>query len=281
MDDDTKNPKDKGERVKYPGPRQILRYMRLEHENRDDGTVWVRTPVLDDLRDPGGAISMGALAPMCDMASGVLANRRVSPDWVATQDFKMHLSQPVTSGFVTALCRPLRVGKNTVLSESTLTDDDGAEVGKSYVTFTRLPRRTDNPAPPPRKGIMYYHHEDEEPRLPLDEYLGLRFDPDAAAFELDHGPRIHNSFGSIQGGAMGALLERAGAYAAQRHFGQPTRSIDMHFSYTAQAKVGPFSVAAEVIRADDRGVMSRVQLVDTGLEDRVAAVGTVFSVPIA
>ncbi len=264
----------------YPGPRQILRYLRIELDNREH-EVWAQMPALPDLLDAGGAVKMGAIAPMCDLVSGTLASAEVNPDWVATLDFKMHLARPVTSGHVQAVCRPLPVGKNTVLSESRLSDDAGKEVGVALVTFTRLPRREDQPnTVAPKRGRSQLQSDQEEPRIPLDEYFGLRFEDHAHAFELDHHERIYNSFGSIQGGAMGSLLERGASYAAERLLGRPARSVDLHFSYIAQARVSPFRVRAEPVRVEERGVLSRVELVDTGQDDRVAAVGTALAVPI-
>ncbi len=265
----------------YPGPRQILRYLRIELENREDETVWARIPALPDLLDPGGAVKMGAIAPMCDLVSGTLASAVVNPDWVATLDFKMHLATPVYDGYVQAECRPLRVGKNTVLSESRLRDGRDEPVGIAFVTFSRLPRRDGQATTAaPKRGRSRFQSDREEPRIPLDDYFGLRFDPEASAFELDHHERIYNSFGSIQGGAMGSLLERAGAYAAERSYGRPARTVDLHFSYIAQARVSPFRVEAETLRSDSHGTLCRVQLVDRGQEERVAAVGTTLAVPI-
>ncbi len=265
----------------YPGPRQILRYLRIELESREDESVWAQIPALPDLLDPGGAVRMGAIAPMCDLVSGTLASSVVNPDWVATLDFKMHLAIPVEKGHVQAECRPLRVGKNTVLSESRLRDDDCQDVGLALVTFTRLARRDGQASTvAPKRGRSRFQSAQEEARVPLDEYFGLRFAGDADAFELDHHERIYNSFGSIQGGAMGSLLERAAAYAAERALGRPARTVDLHFSYIAQARVSPFRVSAEPLRVDPGGVLSRVQLVDTGQENRVAAVGTAYAVGI-
>jgi uncharacterized protein (TIGR00369 family) len=261
----------------YPGSRQILRYLRLEQEYLADGGVRVRVPVLSDLLDAAGAMRLGALAPACDLAAGALSNREVAPDWVATLDFKLHLAQPATSGHVDAEGHVLRAGRNTVLSEMVLTDPAGAVVGRSYVTFSRLPRRegqqdagrVERPA-----RLSLAEPDREEPRVPLDEYLGLRFADDHAGFDLDHHPRIYNSFGSVQGGAMAALLERAATLAGERAWGAPARAVDLHFSYTAQARNGPFRVRADPIRTDATSITSRVQLVDEGLGDRLAAVGT-------
>lgn len=272
---------EEGEESKYPGPRSILRYLRIEQQNREDGTVWARFPVLPDLLDEGGALRLGAIAPMCDLVAGSLASVAVDPDWVATSDFKLHLAKCVTSGYVEAVCRPLRIGKNMVLSETRLSDDKGDSAGVSVVTFNRLTRRAGQPANMAQKtGHMRLRSKMEEQRIPFDEYLGLRFQKDAATIELDHHERIHNSFGSIQGGGMGSLLERAISYAGYRKWEKPARTIDIHFSYTAQAREGPFRIEAEVIRGGERDILCRVQLSDLGLGGRIAAIGTGLAVPI-
>ena len=270
-----------GGEARYPGPRSILRYLRIEQQNNDDGTVWARFPALPDLLDEGGFLRLGALAPMCDLVAGSLASVAVDPDWVATSDFKLHLAKPVTSGHVEAVCRPLRVGKNMVLSETRLRDDEGDNAGLAVVTFNRLPRRAGQPANMAQKtGHMRLRSKVEERRIPFDEYLGLRFQKDAAVIELDHHERIYNSFGSIQGGGMGSLLERAVSYAGYRLWKNPARTIDIHFSYTAHAREGPFRIEAEVIRAGKDDILCRVQLSDLGLEGRIAAIGTGIAVRI-
>ncbi|MCP5024728.1 MAG: hypothetical protein GY929_00445, partial [Actinomycetia bacterium] len=259
-------------------PRQILRYLRLEHDTLDDKSLVVKSPLLPDLRDAGGAMRLGAIAPACDYAAGVLANRIVHPDWLATQTFELHLARPITSS-ITAHCHPLRAGRNSVLAEAVVIDETGDEVGRSFVTYARLPRRDDNPVPPPSTGRVALAHTDEEPRIPFDEYLQLHELNDEGGLELDHHERIYNSFGSIQGGAMAAILERSGALAAERVISGPARSVNLSFHYAAQAREGPFHVDTQVLRHDSSGVLVRVQLVDGGIDHRLAAVGTVLAVP--
>ncbi len=261
-------------RPRYPHPTSILRYSRIVHELLEDGTVSGSMPVLADQLDVGGLMRLGAVAPLVDSCAGLLAARAVHPDWCATLDFKMHLVNPPAGGSVHGLARPLRVGTNTVLSDNHLVDDDGRPVGVAHVTFSRLPSRPGTTqTDPPKPARFDYAHRDEEPRLVFDEYFGLRIDPAALAFELDHHERIYNSFGSIQGGAMAALLERGVALAAERLLGGGARTVDLHFSYLAQAVEGPFRVAVEPVRVEGDAVLSTVELIDTA-RDRRCAVGT-------
>jgi uncharacterized protein (TIGR00369 family) len=266
---------------RYPHPRSILRYTRIVHELHEDGSVTATMPVLPDQLDAGGRIRMGAIAPLVDLCAGLLGAKAVHPDWTATLDFKLHLDHLPTEGEIHGACRSLRVGKNMVLSENRLTDGDERTVGMAHVTFSRLPRREDTPTtPPPKVTRTDLAHPDEEPRVPLDDYYQLRVDPDEPAFELDHHERIYNSFGSIQGGAMAALLERVAALAAERILDEPCRTVDLHFSYLAPATTGPFRVVAQPLRVEATSVLSTVELLDTGNDGRQCAVGTARAIPV-
>lgn len=268
-------------RRRYPHPTSILCYSRLVHELHEDGTVSGSMPILADHLDADGRIRMGAVTPLCDLLAGLLGARAAHPDWTATLDFKLHLDHLPRGGRIHGTCRPLRAGKTTVLSENRLVDDDGRPVGVAHVTFSRLPRRDDTlQAPPPKVGTTDLTNADEEPRLPPDEYYGLRIDPVEAAFELDHHERIYNSFGSIQGGAMGALLDRVATLCGERLLGVPTRTVDLHFSYLAPATTGPFRVHAQPVRVEEASVLSTVELVDLGRDGRQCAVGTARVVPL-
>ena len=267
---------------RYPHPRSILSYSRIAHELCEDGTVKGSMPVLADHLDAGGLMRMGALTPLVDLCAGVLGSRAAYPDWTATLDFKLHLVHPPSEGRVHGTARPLRVGTNTVLSENTLLDDEGRVAAVAHVTFSRLPRRGDGPvSPPPKARSVDYTHPDEEPRLVLDDYYGLRIDPVEANFELDHHERIYNSFGSIQGGAMGALLERGASLCGQRQLGVGTRTVDLHFSYLAPATDGPFRVVASPMRIEPDAVLTMVELLDLGRDARQCAVGTARAVSIS
>ena len=260
---------------RYPHPQSILCYSRITHEVLEDGTVTGSMPVLADHLDASGRMRIGALAPLVDSCAGVLAARAVHPDWCATLDFKLHLSEPPRSGHVHGVAVPLRVGNTTVLSENRLHDDEGRLVGVAHITFSRLPTRDGGPTSrPPKAGTINYTHAEEEQRLPVDEYYNLQFDPTTSAFELDHHDRIYNSFGSIQGGAMGALLERAAELCGERTFATGTHVTDLHFSYLAPATTGPFRVIATPIRIGATTVLAQVELIDLGRDNRRCAVGT-------
>lgn len=261
----------------YPPPRHVLRYLRLSQRLEASGDVVASIPILPDLRDATGGLRFGALATLVDSAAGIFSVHRVLPDWVATLDMKIHVSRATVGDTLHSVTRPLRVGGRNVVSETTLHDAEG-EVGLAFVTYARLPARGGRQAvqkvPPGSVRQFDYAEADEEPRRPLDEYLGLQFLPGDPVIELDHITQIHNSFGSIQGGVVAMLLERVAALAAERTLGVPAVTTDLHLHYLAQAKGGPFRVSAEVIRVDDASVTSRVQIVDAGHDDRLLDVGT-------
>jgi uncharacterized protein (TIGR00369 family) len=272
---------DRKAKRRYPHPRSILCYSRIAHQLHEDGTVSGSMPVLPDHLDAGGRMSLGAMAPLVDLCAGVLGARAVYPDWTATLDFKVHLTSGPAAGRLHGTARPLRVGKTTVLSENRLVDDAGASVGVAHVTFSRLPRRDGTSlTQAPRPGAVDLTSPEEEPRLPPDEYFGLRIHPEEASFELDHHERIFNSFGSIQGGAMGALLDRVAVLCAGRILGQPARTMDLHYSYLAPATDGPFRVRAVPVRIEADAVLGTVELTDIGRDGRQCAVGTARAVRI-
>src|SRR5690606_13084473 len=149
---------------RYPHPNSILRYSRLVHELHEDGTVSGSMPVLPDHLDAGGAMRLGALAPLVDLCAGILGARAAHPDLTATLDFKVHLVEPPRSGRAHGFAVPLRAGSTTVLSENRLQDDAGNLVGVAQVTFSRLPRRPGSAQhPPPKTRRVDYTHPDEEP----------------------------------------------------------------------------------------------------------------------
>ena len=238
-------------------------------------------PVLDDLRDEGGALRMGALATFIDVAAGTFCHEQVRPDWLATTDMNIHLRRPALGTEVGCSTTTVRAGKKNILS-STVVFDEGGEVARGRVTYTRLRRRDDNPDVGRTSRVGMRLHYVEEPDLEseierpnLDDYLKLQVVPDELAIELDHHPRIHNSFGSLQGGAAATLAERLGMVAAERRFGAPARVTDLHILYLGQTRAGPFRITGEVLRDDADSVTCEVDIRDAGNDGHLLDLATV------
>ena len=278
---------------RYPGPGHILRYARLAIDGSTDGLVEGLLPALDDLCDAGGAVRLGAMALLVDYAAGMLAIQTVQPDWTVTHDLALHLTGLAPAvGELEADCRVVRAGKSAVISETALRTPAGDEVARAYVTFNRVPRREGTPGASDQRHVNLAE-ADEMPRRPLDEAIGFRFSEpltgplsehgagDRHWVEFDHIPFIYNSLGAIQGGVVALALERGGSWAAEAELGRPCRTTDLHLHYLALGRSGPFRARAEVLRVEPKGgVVSRVELVDTGAEDRLLALGVVTAEPI-
>jgi len=229
---------------------------------------------------------MGALATFVDVAAGTYSHEMVRPDWLATTDMKLHLRRPSVGDEVRAVTRTVRAGRRNILSSTVISDDDG-EVARSWVTYARLPRRDDSPPVEDGSRVGQRLTYTEDPNLDselnrpmLDDYLGIRVVPGELAIELDHTPRIHNSFGSLQGGAAAVLVERVAMVAAERRFGCPARVTDLHIQYLGQTRAGPFRVEADPIRVDGGSVTCEAAVLDAGADRALLDLATVTAVPI-
>lgn len=246
-------------------------------------------PILPDLCDSEGWLRIGAIATLVDSAAGSFSVREVTPDWVATLALGTVLHRRAEGEIVTATCRPIRIGRNNVTTETMIWDDDvdgttgtkrASAVASAICTYARLPGREDNPSTSGRdRAVIDYAEADEEARVPIDDYLRLVREPEAPIITLDHHSRIHNSFGSIQGGAVVMMVEAAAVHAAELVWGRPARCVDTQVTYLAQSKGGPFRVSAEMVRDDGAASSVRVEIVDVGHSDRLLDVATATIVP--
>lgn len=267
----------------YPPPGHIIRHLRMDLELTSDHELRGSMPILDDLRDDGGALRFGALATMVDVTAGTFSHEMVRPDWVATTDMKLHLRRPATGAEITTVTTTVRAGKRNILSATAASDEHG-EFARGWVTYARLPRREDTPPVEPGSRVgrrLVYVEADDGVREPLDEYIGFRVRPDELTIDLDHTPRIHNSFGSLQGGAAAVAIERVAMLAVEREFGRPGRVTDLHLHFLGQTRAGPFRVEGTVLRGDDGSVTTQVAVLDAGNGDELLDLGTATAVPIA
>ncbi|WP_419841705.1 hypothetical protein [Candidatus Poriferisodalis sp.] len=268
----------------YPPQDHILRHLRLSHQMSDDGTLTATMPILDDLADEplaqGGWLRLGAVATLVDSAAGHHAVAQVSPDWCATLHLSTVLSARAQGTAVTARCAPLRVGRNQVVTETSVIDETGTEIARSVCTYARLPRRLDTPHANSmtREHTVDYREERElHPRPQLDDYVRLTPVPQGARIELPMHHRIRNSFGSLQGGASIVVADAMSTHLARLCGGDARRSrcvfADMH--YLTPARGGPFRVDGEVIARTEHAVSSRTRIYEIAPEsDRLLQVAT-------
>ena len=270
--------------VRYPPQNHILRHLRLSHQMSSDGSLTATMPVFDDLADgpltEGGWLRLGAVATLVDSVAGHHAVLVVSPDWSATLHLSTVLAARAEGSVVTARCSPLRIGRNQVVTETSVTDEAGTEIARSTCTYARLPRRDDTPVvdSTARDNTVHYREDHElDPRPPLDDYLRISSVPGEPRIELPMHNRIRNSFGSLQGGASIVVAEVMATHLARMCDGGERRArcvfADMH--YLAPARGGPFRVDGEVLAQTGHVVTSRTRIFETaGESDRLLQTAT-------
>ena len=265
----------------YPPTRHILRHLRLCHTVDDEGNISATMPILPDLLDEGGWLRLGAIATLVDSVAGHHGVMQVAPDWVATLQLGTVLSRKAEGTEVTAECRPLRIGRNNVVTETAISDSSG-EIARATCTYARLPARTNNPSVGTGKGqvVDYAEDNEEHPRPMLEDYLRADINPNEPVIELPHHSRIHNSFGSIQGGAVAVLADAMAAHLCRLILKTPARCTSADVHYLAQSKGGPFRVEGEALRIDQTAVTSRIRIIDVGNDNRLLDVATATATSI-
>ena len=253
----------------YPPSGHFLRHLRIETDTTTPGGSVGRIPALPDLCAADGTLHIGAIAAALDVTAGALAIMSVHPDWTATTHLSIQTSAGAPAGGAVGLdCRVLRAGRTSVFACADLRAADGTAIGAATIGFARLIRRDGNPTTAPDGGVTRLGDaEPDGPRPPLTEFLGLT-DAPGGGVELVLTPRIANSTGTIQGGVVASILERAAQAAAG-----PGRVADLEVHYLAAGRIGPFRAIGDVVRRGDATSVVRIRLVDTGDRDKLLATG--------
>jgi uncharacterized protein (TIGR00369 family) len=223
------------------------------------------------------------------MRVGILATlrhgwRRLDQGSILTDRYRLpiHTTGRATSGVVAAAGSVIRAGRTTVVVEVDIhqeTDTSAEEttsIGSVMMTFSRLPRREDNR----EVEIDEDSHQTVDlaapgSRLtrPYLEELAIRvLDEAAGVVELDMTDYVRNSVGALQGGTVAILADVAGQHAARIATGKPLTTSDLAIHYLLQGRVGPFRTRAKVLRATNDTALTRVDVIDSGADDRLITV---------
>jgi acyl-coenzyme A thioesterase PaaI-like protein len=247
-----------------------------EHLLRDlDAVNWLQGPdhgvaeldISDAVRDSSGRVAAAALMTVADIACTRAALSAVAPSFVATRDLSVTSGARPADGRVRIDARVSQTGSKIVSIDGVLRD-----IGTVTASFVRIPSEAsivrDVPAVGQRSQLQRLG-----PRLtePLTERMGLRVRGDSA--ELDRTDYVGNSFGTINGGALGFLV----AAAAESATGWPAADITLR--YLAQAKVGPARATACVVRRAAEHAIADVTVRDIGASAAVLARALVGATP--
>jgi acyl-coenzyme A thioesterase PaaI-like protein len=247
-----------------------------QHLLRDLGAVsWLEGPdhgvaeldISDAVRDSSGRVAAAALMTVADIACTRAALSAVAPSFVATRDLSVTTGARPADGLVRIDARVSRTGSKIVSTDGILRD-----IGTVTASFVRIPREASLVNDVPGIGRRS-QLERVGPRLtePITERMGLRVRGESA--ELDRTDYVGNSFGTINGGALGFLV----AAAAESVIGWTAADITLRF--LAQAKVGPASATACVVRRTRDHAIADVTVRDVGASDALLARALVGATP--
>jgi uncharacterized protein (TIGR00369 family) len=258
--------------IDYPPPEHLLRDLRFAFEHTDEGTSRAWMPVVPELCTDQGHARAGALGTLVDVIGGGLAADAAHPDWIATADLTLHVVRGATPGStVEAYAQVLRAGRTTVVIEVDLTAD-GRGIGLATMSFSVLSRRDTNPdtralrTPGPRTMAT----GSSGLRVPLFDALGVHVvDERAGIIEVPISAWSLNSMGAMQGGVVTMVAEAAAECALRQAAGEAMVVTDLHVTYLGFGRVGPVRTSAEVLEATSRRGAARVDIVDSGAEERL------------
>jgi acyl-coenzyme A thioesterase PaaI-like protein len=243
-----------------------------------------------DTRAPGGAVSLGVLITLADLAASDPVLVAWAPDWAATQDISLHGAACLTEGPILMDCRLVRAGKRSAVVSVAVYDGHGKvdldrfeaaldghhqelSLGAlGMVTFVRLPRTaaSDVVGYDPLQWLNRPCHRHDEPDgRTMYERMEMT-DRGGGFLEQPRTPYVSNAIGTVLGGVQ-AVLSQAAAESLRP--GMAAADIQMHF--LDQVKAGPVKTDTTVVRDTDEHAVVNVRLVDAGNQDKLLTLATV------
>jgi uncharacterized protein (TIGR00369 family) len=268
--------------TEYPPDNHILRDLRVCLEFQGKGRAAIRAPVVPEIRTEEGSLQVGAVATLIDVLGGALTVRAVHPDWIATASLSVHLTGRVVSDTIAAAGEVIRAGRTMAIIDVDIREEDddpsmqSRSIGTAMMTFSRLPRREDTPevqVDMDTPGTFDFAADGSGLDRHYRDAAGVRvLDKRAGVAEIEMTDYVRNSVRVLQGGMIAVLADVAGEIAARNAVGQPLTTKDLAIHYLSQGKRGPFQTRARVLRTTDDTALTRVEVIDRGIEDRVIAV---------
>ena len=227
-------------------------------------------PIGDDIRTPGG-IRAALPALLIELITGQFA---ISLGMIVLSDMTLHLrDRGVGLDAVRGEVRLVRTGRSRVIGVGRLDAlaDPDRLVGYGTVSIAVL-----GPLDVPLSGPPPVHGRPADPP-PILDAMGMVIRPDDSACVL---AEVHTGVvgpqDRLHGGAQQLMAEAASLAAAAGAAGTDrvvTGDLSIRFVYPALS--GPFVATPTVVSQSDDDVLCRVDLVDTGNEDRLVSVSTI------
>ena len=277
--------------AEYPPERHLFRDLRLRLTSGPGDLHRVDIPLPGVIRAHSGAVQLGALAVLVDVAAAGLALRTIAPDWLATSELVIHArSEGLETIWARARPSLLRSGRTTAVFDVDVTghdredpeeEDAGLPLAHSTMTFVRIKR------PDATTALEHPAEQTEETKvdfgLPASGLqhgfaadLGIEVaDANRGQVRLGAGEFCANSFGSLQGGIVAALAEASATTARQQRVGRSATARDLSVHFLAQGR-GPYRTEAEPLRTTTDHDLYRIRIIDEP-HDTVMATASVIA----
>jgi len=130
----------------YPPDVHIVRDLAPIIERDSEGSK-ILLPIVPEILDEGGRPRVGVIATAVDIIAGETAIGEILPQWIATSNLSLHVTQLPGEGTLRARPKVLRKGRTTLVIEVDLDHlETGRSAGLSTIGFSILPSRNPNQA---------------------------------------------------------------------------------------------------------------------------------------
>lgn len=216
-----------------------------------------------------GGLRAAIVAAAIDLVGSFFTREVAGTDIIHTTDLSLRMPRSDTPPLLRTRGRVLRRGRSGVTTGVELLAGD-ALWAYGETTFAREAREADSTVKEADLALPRVFESHPLAR-PLEEEVGVRVvAADRGEVELVLRPQVLNTVGTLQGALVALLVERAGECLAESRLGAPQRIAELDLRYLTAAKVGPLRSRAAFIGDPESGML-RVELRDTGREDRLTA----------
>ena len=272
----------------YPPDDHFLRALASEIRIGGDGTCTALLPMNPHLCNDQGGVRLGVIAALVDIAGATILGELLHPDRMATVSLSLQSQRAARRGPLMACSSLLRKGSRQLIVSVEVRDGGGAEdfaggeaTAQALLGFSRLPHlpeQPDLPDPATRPRVSSMAHPASRLKEPLLERAGVRvLDAAAGVVEIDNHDWVRNSFGTLNGGVVALLVEFAGELAARARLGVAVVTADLDLYYVGQSGAGPIRSQVTPLRVAAEHCVFRVELRDSGADDKLLSVGNVHA----
>lgn len=205
-----------------------------------------------------GSMPIAALVFLVDAVAGVSID--TDPDaWAFTSDLSVRLAAPAPSTTIDATTTILRNGARSAVAKVDLTAD-GTSIGTSVSTFSRVPRRAEDPPKPEFDVAATISRLRVDPLdLPMRVACGFVEGVTPGVVSARLREDLLNPAGAMQGAVVAALAEAAALDLADATRAKGTDRhvvVDIDVRYLAQNRIEPIVATASFAGPPSSGLIA-------------------------